>query len=75
LGVNERLGALLDFIALTDRLKHVQRAARSIAHSICMRLKNVHQRRIHQPSPAACFDADTDRILSSFANNSFKSAV
>ncbi|NCY25893.1 MAG: phosphohydrolase, partial [Alphaproteobacteria bacterium] len=27
--MNERLGALLDFIALTDRLKHVQRAARS----------------------------------------------
>lgn len=27
--MNERLGGLLDFIALTDRLKHVQRAARS----------------------------------------------
>jgi putative hydrolase of HD superfamily len=27
--VNERLGGLLDFIALTDRLKHVHRAARS----------------------------------------------
>ena len=55
---------------------------------ICMKLKSARTctpaaasiRRIQQPSPAACFDAgylqtEFCRILSTFANNSFKSAV